>query len=97
MPYKLVPLLDNVVIEPIKPKDIRLYTGKVLADVETKGMDVLQYGKIAQDGTHINNENFKAGDIVLYERLASHKTNIGETRLVLVNIEHIQGRLEDAN
>lgn len=92
MPYKLIPLLDNVVIEPIKPKDIRLYTGKILADVETKGMDVLQYGKVAQDSP-----DFKVGDIVLYERLASHKTNIGETRLVLVNIEHIQGRLEDAN
>lgn len=90
MTYKLEPLLSNVVVEPIKPKDVKLYTGKVLSDVETGGMNVLQYGKIAQDCVDCD---LMAGDIVLYEALASHKTNIGEPRLVLVPIDHIQSKL----
>lgn len=88
MKYKLEPRLENVVIEPIKPKDVRNYTGKTLSDVETSGLDVLQYGKVVEDA-----EDLKAGDIILYEKLASHKTNIGDPRQVLVHIEHIQGRL----
>ncbi len=90
--YKLVPLLDNVVIEPIKSKDIKQYTGKTLSDVETSGMDILQYGKVAQP-----NKGFAIGDVVLYEKLASHKTNVGDPRLVLVDFNHIQGVLENAN
>lgn len=92
MSYKLEPLLSNIVVEPIKPKDVKLYTGKVLSDVETGGMNVLQYGKVVQDSP-----DFKAGDIILYEALASHKTNIGEPRVVLVPIDHIQSKLVEAN
>lgn len=102
MLYKLEPLQNNIVVEPIKPKDVKNYTGKTLSDVETMGMDVLQYGKVirvhAPDKDH--HCTFSADDIVLYEKLASHKTNIGDPRQVLVNIEHVQGQLmeiKDAN
>lgn len=92
--YKLIGLHNNVLIEPIKAKDTSRYTSKLLADVDTNSMDVLQYGKVVW--TMINNQ-VKVGDVVLYEKLASHKTNFGNPRLVLVDIEHIQGKLEEAD
>ena len=86
--YKLVPLLNNVIIEPLKEKEVKEYTQKALTGVETGKMDVLQYGRVAQD-----TDDFKTGDIVLYEKLAAHKTNFGDPRLLLVDKDHVQGRL----
>lgn len=94
--YQLVPYGNNLVIEPIKAKDVKQFTGKVLADIETSGMDVLQYGRVV--AIKVADEiafNIEEGDIVLYEKLASHKTNVGDPRQVLVDIDHIHAKLEE--
>lgn len=87
--YKLIPLGNNILIEPLQEKEIKEYTQKVLTGVETGKLDVLQYGKVANE-----TEDYEIGDVVLYEKLASHMTNFGSPRVVLVDKEHIHGRLK---
>lgn len=87
--YKLSARHSNVILEPLTERDTKEYTGKTLTGVETTSMDVLQYGRVA-----VEYKDLKVGDIVLYEKLAAHKTNFGNPRLLLVDDDHIQGRLE---
>lgn len=87
--YKLEPLTGHVTVIPLKPSEVKEYTAKVLSDVETSGMDILQWGKIV-----IGNEDLEADTIVLYPKLASDKTNFGDPRQVIVEIGHIKARIK---
>lgn len=91
--FKLIPSIrnENLVIEPIERKNVKDYTGKSLSDVETNSMDILQFGKIL----YTNDNEYKIDDIVLYEKLAAHKTNIGSPRQILVNSQHVQAKLKE--
>lgn len=95
MNYRLIPQSGFITVIPLKPSEVKEYTGKLLADVETTGMDVLQYGRVVAITT--SNGEFKGGyapdDIVLYPKLASDKTNFGEPRQVIVEVGHVKAYL----
>lgn len=88
MTYMLIPQSGHITVVPLKASEVKQYTGKLLNDVETTGMDVLQYGKVI-----IGEGKIKYGSIVLYPRLASDKTNFGEPRQVIVEVGHIKAYL----
>lgn len=90
--YKLIPSEGHITVIPLKSSETKQYSGKLLSDVETAGMDVLQYGKVVEAF-----ELYASGDIVLYARLASDKTNFGDPRQVIVELEHVKGRVEEVS
>lgn len=94
MSYKLVPVNENVVLIPLKKQEVKQYTSKVLSDVETDRLDVLNYGRVVEvfDPTK---PTYETGDIVLYQKLAAHKTNFGDPRQVVVPIENIEAKIEE--
>lgn len=94
MSYKLVPVNNNVTLIPLKPQEVKQYTSKVLTDVETSRLDVLNYGRVVElfDPTKAI---YETGDIVLYQKLAAHKTNFGDPRQVVVPFESIEAKLEE--
>lgn len=89
--YKLTPQKYHIIVIPLKTSEVKEYTGKLLSDVETTGMDVLQYGRVVSPGKSI----YEAGDVVLYPRIASDKTNFGDPRQVIVEAAHIKAHLEE--
>lgn len=95
MTYELIPQSKHITVIPLKPSEVKQYTGKLLNDVETTGMDVLQYGQVVSNTTVTGYINIKPGTIVLYPRLASDKTNFGEPRQVIVEVEHIKAYLKE--
>lgn len=96
MKYKLIPQSGHITVIPLKSSEVKEYTGKLLNDVETSGMDVLQYGRIiTTDDSEDHACMFKSGDIILYPRLASDKTNFGDPRQVIVEVGHIKAYLEE--
>ncbi len=98
MSYRLVPQTGFITVTPLKTSEIKEYTGKLLSDVETPGMDVLQYGRVVTV-PYTNGEwkfDYTVGDIVLYPRLASDKTNFGEPRQVIVETQHVKAYLAEA-
>lgn len=106
MSYTLKPLNENIVVAPLKTKEVQEYTGKFLVEPDSNKMDVLSYGRVINADAPANARKaltgsdfvaVKSGDIILYQKLASHKTNFGDPRLVLVPIESIEGVLEVAN
>lgn len=94
MSYKLIPQSGFITVIPLKPSETKEYTGKLLSDVETTGMDVLQYGRVISQGDSTAYD-YAAGDIVLYPKLASDKTNFGEPRQVIVEAGHIKAYLKE--
>lgn len=88
--YNLIPQSPNITVVPLKTSETKQYTGKVLTDVETTGMDVLQYGRVVSGGSE-----YKEGDIILYPKLASDKTNFGDPRQVIVEVGHVKAHLEE--
>lgn len=94
MSYKLVPINENVTVIPLKPQEVKKYTSKVLTDVETNRLDVLNYGRVVEvfDPTKAT---YETGDIILYQKLAAHKTNFGDPRQVIVPFENIEAKLEE--
>lgn len=52
MMYQLQPLNGNVAIVSLKSKEVKEYTSKVLADVETNKIDVLNYGRVVEVGPY---------------------------------------------
>lgn len=95
MPYNLVPQPGYITVVPLKTNEVKEYTGKLLADVETSGVDVLQYGRVVATPLILLGHDFKVGYIVLYPRLASDKTNFGEPRQVIVEVGHVKAYLEE--
>lgn len=97
MIYKLVPSSKNIIVVPLKPRETKEYTSKVLADVETSNMDIIQYGRVivGTDNVYKPKYFYKPGDIVLYQKLASHRTNFGDPRQVIVPMEYIEASLEE--
>lgn len=97
MSYRLVPQSGYITVVPLKTNEVKEYTGKLLADVETSNMDVLQYGRVVDIPGFIPEfkHEYNIGDIVLYPKLASDKTNFGEPRQVIVQAEHVKGYLEE--
>lgn len=94
--YKLIPKQGFITVVPLKSSEVKQYTGKTLSDVETTGMDVLQYGRVVVGSTvGEGSKGVLAGTIVLYPRLASDKTNFGDPRQVIVEIEHVKAYLEE--
>lgn len=91
--YQLVPQPGHMIVVPLKSAEVKEYTGKTLSDVETSTMDVLQYGRVVRAGKSI----YEVGDIVLYPKLASDKTNFGEPRQVIVQAEHVKAYLKEIN
>lgn len=94
MKYQLIPSDNNIVVVPLKPKEVKEYTQKVLTDTETSNMDVIQYGRVVISEIAYR-DIYKPGDVVLYQKLASHKTNFGDPRQVIVPIEYIQATLKE--
>ncbi len=92
MKYDIYPSPENILVEPLKSKETKEYTAKALADVETSHMNELQFGRIIHGSLKWGQE-FGAGDIVLYQKLAAHNTNFGTPRQILVPIEQIEGAL----
>lgn len=90
MKYQLIPSDNNIVVVPLKPKEVKDYTEKVLTDTETSNMDVIQYGRVIY-----GNDTYQAADIILYQKLASHKTNFGDPRQVIVPVDYIQATLKE--
>lgn len=90
--YKLVPQPGHITVIPLKASETKEYTGKQLQDVETSGMDVLQYGRVV-----VGEGVIKEDSIVMYPRLASDKTNFGEPRQVIVETEHVKAYLEGSD
>lgn len=86
----LKPLKDNVLITELKEEELKEITGNVLIGVETNKLDVLNYGRVVQP-----TKEFEQGDVVLYQKLASHKTNYGKPRVVLVPADKIEGAIND--
>jgi hypothetical protein len=91
--YRLSPLNGNITLIPLTSKEVKEYTAKTLTDVETTKMDVLNYGRVVDPST----SQLKAGDIVLYQKLASHKTNLGSPRELLVPLTEIEGKLTEVS
>lgn len=91
--YRLVPQSDHITVIPLKTSEVKEYTGKLLSDVETTGMDVLQYGRVV-DAVKAQGR-FRPGMIILYPRLASDKTNFGDPRQVIVEVGHVKAYLEE--
>lgn len=91
MKYELVPLPGQIIVVPLKTSETKEYTGKLLQDVETSNMDVLQYGRvIVGEGAIIEDS------IVMYPKLASDKTNFGDPRQVIVETAHVKAYLKVA-
>jgi co-chaperonin GroES (HSP10) len=97
--YMLKPLKGEVVLVEMTPEEIRTLTERTLISPETYSMDVLQFGHVyavAEDVSKV-----QTGDVVLYEKLASHQTNVGDPRQLLVDAKHIHATLDkedgDAN
>lgn len=88
--YVLVPEIDHITVVPLKSSEIKEYTGKVLSDVETTGMDVLQFGRVV-----FGTGQLLPGMIVIYPKLASDKTNFGDPRQVIVEVAHIKAHLKE--
>lgn len=100
MSYILKPNNGYCVVAPLKTSETKQYTGKMLNDVETNGMDVLQYGRLIYDVIGPQDKlvgHFRAGLIIVYPKLASDKTNFGDPRQVLVELQHIKGYLEEVD
>lgn len=97
MSYNLIPQNGHITVIPLKSSETKEYTGKLLNDVETTGMDVLQYGRVVLIPSISKGYewDFGIGDIVLYPKLASDKTNFGEPRQVIIEAEHVKGYLEE--
>lgn len=108
--YRLVPLNGNIAVVPLTPKEVKEHTSKALVDPHTDSMHVLSYGRVVHADTKLSLQqaalvsnfthelvDFGEGDIILYQKLASHKTNFGSPRQVLVPIENIEGKLEVEN
>lgn len=99
MKYNLVPAGPHITVIPLKPAEVQEYTGRKLADVETAGHDVLQYGRVELVSMTITDSKLtpviKHGDIVLYPRLASDRTNFGDPRQVIVEVQHIKAYLKE--
>lgn len=95
--YKLIPMSGYITVIPLKPAEIKQYTSKVLSDVETSGMDVLQWGKVVAqpDFDPLYQPGYKVGDVVLYPKLASDKTNFGDPRQVIVEVGHVKARISN--
>lgn len=91
MGYNLIPQPGHITVVPLKTSEIKEYTGKLLADVETSGMDVLQYGRVVNPG----DSTYAPTGIVLYPRLASDKTNFGDPRQVIVEVGHVKACLQE--
>lgn len=91
MKYKLQPLNDNISVIELKAKEIKEYTGKALADVDSGKMNVLNYGRVVSSSS----DKFKAGEVVLFQKLAAHKTSFGVPSELVVPIEHIEAKLEE--
>lgn len=90
MQYKLVPLPGQIIVVPLKTSETKEYTGKLLQDVETSNMDVLQYGKVV-----VGEGKIQEGSIVMYPKLASDKTNFGDPRQVIVETAHVKAYLQE--
>lgn len=88
--YKLIPQPGHITVVPIKDSKVKEYTGKILSDVETTGMDVLQYGKVI-----VGEGAIQEGSIVMYPKLASDKTNFGDPRQVIVETVHVKASLQE--
>lgn len=95
--YKLIPQPGHITVAPLKTGEIKEYTGKLLNDVETTGMDVLQYGRVilVPETSPGFEFMYKTGDIVVYPKLASDKTNFGDPRQVIVEVGHVKAHLEE--
>lgn len=94
--FKLVPRPGHISVVPLKTSEVKQYTGKQLSDVETPGMDILQYGRVmTTDSSEDHACVFKSGDIILYPRLASDKTNFGDPRQVIVEVGHVKAYLQE--
>lgn len=90
--YKLIPQPGHITVVPIKDSKVKEYTGKILSDVETTGMDVLQYGKVV-----VGEGIIQEGSIVMYPKLAGDKTNFGDPRQVIVESAHVKAYLQETN
>jgi hypothetical protein len=90
--YHLVPAAGHITVVPLKPTEVKQYTSKILNDVETSGMDVLQYGRVIEGGSA-----YATDDIVLYAKLASDKTNFGDPRQVIVELQHVKGFIKEVD
>lgn len=88
--YKLIPQPGHITVVPLKTSETKEYTGKLLQDVETSNMDVLQYGKVV-----VGDGVIREGSIVMYPKLASDKTNFGEPRQVIVETAHVKAYLQE--
>lgn len=91
MKYELVPLPGQIIVVPLKTSETKEYTGKLLQDVETSNMDVLQYGRVVVGEGAITEDS-----IVMYPKLASDKTNFGDPRQVIVETAHVKAYLKVA-
>lgn len=94
MSYKLKPLADRVTLVELTKEEIQQLTARALTNLESQKLDVLQYGRII-DRCHLNDglDVMRIGGIVLFEKLAAHKTNFGTPRQLIVPIENIHGEL----
>lgn len=92
MKYRLVPQNNNVSLIEIKSKELKDITGKTLVDVDSSKINVLNYGRIvsAPEPT-----GFKEGEIVLFQKLAAHKTSFGIPSELIVPVEHIEAKLSE--
>lgn len=88
--YKLIPQPGHITVESLKASEIKDYTNKLLSDVETAGMDVLQFGRVV-----VGEGEIKEGAIVAYPKLASDKTNFGDPRQSIVEVLHVKAHLEE--
>ena len=98
MSYQLKPLNGNVSVIELKPKEVKEVTAKTLIDTGSTKYEVLQYGRVVGvSQKEVGLVDVAPGDIILYQKLASHKTNFGDPRIVLVPIEKIEAGLEATN
>lgn len=93
MTYFLLPKNGNVVLVELKNKEVQEYTGKALLDVDANSLNVLNYGRVISSAS----SNYVEGDVVLFQKLAAHKTNFGTPRQYIVPDTEIEAKLAETS
>lgn len=77
--FKIMPLGNNVVIEP-KKEEVKSKGGIILPDTANKEQS--QIGKVIAVGPDVKKE-LKSGDVVLYDKYGLEEVEIEETKYVI--------------
>lgn len=89
MSYRILPSEKNLVAIKLKNKEAQKYLGSALASTDPNKIDHLSLARVIS-----GSGEYKPEDIILYQEIASHKTNFGVPKQVLIPLEHIEGKID---